>query len=258
MVKISAYVITYNNERTVEKALQSLDWADEIVVVDSFSSDKTPEIAKKYADKFQQQTFLGFQKQYQSAATLCSHQWRFFLDADEEVPQEMADSIRKIAQEQESLPEDKRVYGFIGHRRNFYLGKWIMHGGWVPDRELRLYHSEHGDWTEGLHSCLQVEGETGVLGGLLRHYPYDGISGQLATIDKYSTIAAEDMLREGKKVSLFKMIFNPPWRFFRDFVLKRGFMDGFAGFVIAINTVFYVFIKHAKLYELTKLQDNEK
>ncbi len=242
-------MITYNNIRTVETALKSLAWADEIIVVDSISNDGTVEVAQKYATVFKSQKFLGHQKQYQLAASLCSNKWRFFLDADEEVSTETVESIRNHVAEQD---EKKDTFGFLGNRQNFYLGRWIKHGGWKRDRELRLYHADYGDWTEGLHSCLAVKGEVATLDGFLHHYPYASISDQLATVDKYSTIAADEMFAAGKKVSLIKLVLNPPWRFFRDYILKRGFLDGFAGFVVAVNTSFYVFVKSCKLYELTK------
>lgn len=254
MTKISAYMITFNNERTVENALKSLHWADEIIVIDSFSNDKTPEIAQKYTTEFSQQKFLGFQKQYQRAAKECSNNWRFFLDADEEVTEELANSIKNAIDEQEKQPESERKFGFFGNRRNFYLGRWINYGSWKSDRELRLYHKNHGDWTPGLHSCLEVNGETETLDGFIHHFPYADISAQLATIDKYSSISAQDMLETGKKVSFTKLFFNPPFRFFRDYILKKGFRDGFAGFVIAGCTAFYVFIKQAKLYEARNLK----
>jgi hypothetical protein len=153
---------------------------------------------------------------------------------------------------QEHVAQPDEVYGFYGNRLNFYLGRWIKHGGWKKDLELRLYHADHGDWVEGLHSCLKVDGSVGVLDGFLNHYPYDGISGQLATIDKYSTIDAQEQFEKGKKMNICKLLLNPPWRFFRDYVLKLGFLDGFAGLVVAVNTAFYVFVKSCKLYELEK------
>ena len=251
MTKISVYMITYNNIRTVEKALKSLSWADEIIVVDSVSSDGTAELAEKYATVFKSQPFLGFQKQYQMASGLCSNKWRFFLDADEVISPEMVQSIQETVAGEEAKSSGA-IHGFYGNRQNFYLGRWIKHGGWKKDRELRLYNSDFGDWVEGLHSCLTVKGELGVLSGLLKHYPYADISGQLATIDKYSGIDAQERFEKGKKMNICKLLLNPPWRFFRDYLLKLGFLDGFAGFVIAVNTAFYVFIKSCKLYELQK------
>ncbi|MEA2012261.1 MAG: glycosyltransferase family 2 protein [Verrucomicrobiota bacterium] len=249
MIPISAYMITYNNERTVENALKSLSWADEIVVVDSFSSDKTPEIAKKYADNFSQQKFLGHQRQYQSAAIKCKNEWRFFLDADEVMNKDMIAGIKRLA---ESTLKDKnnKTMGFLGNRITFYIDRWIKHGGWLPDAELRLYHKSSGDWTPGLHSALAVKGDTSALEGEILHYTYENIADQIATINKYSQIAAEENYENGKKTNAIYMGLSPVWRFFRDYIIKQGFRDGFPGFVIAVNTMMHVFNKHAKLKEL--------
>lgn len=256
--KISAYVITFNNERTVEKTLKSLSWADELIVIDSFSSDRTPEIAQKYATDFSQQKFLGHQKQYQSAAAKCTNAWRIFVDADEEISPELAAEIQATVATEEAKAEAEQCQAFVIPRRNFYLGRWIKYGGWKSDREIRLYKAPAADWTPGLHSCLGTEKVTRQLEHLVLHYPYADISGQLATIDKYSGIAAQDMLEEGKRPNYLKMCFNPPFRFFRDYILKQGFRDGLAGVVIAGCTAFYVFIKHAKLAELKNSPSDEK
>ncbi|MGL4855060.1 MAG: glycosyltransferase family 2 protein [Lentisphaeria bacterium] len=256
MSKISAYMITFNNEKTVEEALKSLHWADEIIVVDSFSSDNTVRIAQKYATVFKQHEFLGFQKQYQSAASLCSHKWRFFLDADEVVSPAMAIDIKaKITQQETS---DNPIFGFYGKRRNYFIGRLIKWGGWRSDRELRLYHSDHGDWTEGLHSCLKVKSKTDFLNDYIVHYPYDNISAQIKTIDKYSDIACQDAINAQKSVNILKMLLNPFWRFFRDYFFKLGFLDGMPGLIIAWNSSFYLFCKQAKLYEIQKLKQKNK
>ena len=154
--KLSVYMITYNNERTVEKALQSVTWADEIVVVDSFSTDKTLEICRKFTDRVFQRTWPGFRDQYQYAADVTTHPWVMFVDADEEVSRELAKEIRKVVKE-----NGDDVDGFIVYRQTYYLGRWIRHGGWYPDYEIRLYRRNKGRWEGGLHAKVVVGGKVG-------------------------------------------------------------------------------------------------
>ncbi len=245
-------MITFNNARTVEKALQSVQWADEIVVVDSFSTDATPEIAKRYATTFEQRKWPGHCKQYQYAMDLCTHDWRIFVDADEVLSPELIEELQKELVRNRQRTETERVNGYYGHRRTWYLGRWIEHGGWLPDYELRLCHKDKGHWAGGLHAKLEVQGRTAHFKHVYYHYTYADISDQLKTIDNYSSTAASDMQTAGKPFSFLHLIGNPLCRFLRDYFLKRGFLDGFPGLVVAVNTMFYVFIKHAKLWELQR------
>jgi glycosyltransferase involved in cell wall biosynthesis len=247
--KISVYMITFNNERTVERAIQSVGWADEIVVVDSYSTDQTLEICRRYTGKVSQRKWPGHQEQYQHAADLTTHPWILFIDADEEIPPELAEEIRS---EVSQSPQD--MDGFIAYRRTHYLGRWIRHGGWYPDYEIRLYRREKGRWSGGLHAKLVVEGKVGSLKHHYLHYTYRNLSDQIQTIDRYSRTAAEDMLRSGERFNLFKMLFHPPFRFVKEYVLKSGFRDGMPGLIIVVATMFYVFVKYAKFWELTRVK----
>ena len=249
---ISAYMITFNNERTVEQALQSLSWTDEIIVVDSFSTDATPEIAKQYATTFEQREWPGFRDQYRYAASLCQHEWAVFLDADEVIPPKLITEIRETLRSNLEKSADSQIDAYYIPRRTWYLGRWIQHGGWGHDQELRLYKRNQGNWEGGLHACIRTKGPEASLKNHCLHYTYANVSDHLQTIDRYSTTAASDMRDEGRKFSLLKTLTAPHWRFFRDYILKRGFLDGFPGLVIASTTMFYVFIKHAKLKELQK------
>jgi hypothetical protein len=150
------------------------------------------------------------------------------------------------------LEEDrKEIDGFFVYRRTFYLGKWIRYGGWYPDGEIRLYRRGKGRWEGGLHAKIAVDGKVDFLMNKYLHYTYKDISDQIQTIDKYSQIAAEDLLKGGKKFSLWKMLFHPPFRFFKEYLFKLGFRDGLPGLIIVISTVYYVFIKYAKFWEMT-------
>jgi glycosyltransferase involved in cell wall biosynthesis len=244
MEKISVYVLTFNNERTIERCLNSLRWADEVVIVDSYSTDNTLEICRCFTDKIYQRQWTNHQEQYQYAADLTTNRWLIFVDADEEVPSELAQEI------QEELEINNGQWdGYIVHRRTYYLGRWIQHGGWYPDYEIRLYDRNKGKWEGGLHAKVTVEGRIKTMKNHYFHYTYRDISDQVQTIDRYSQIAVEDMFREGKKFSFINMLLNPPFRFIKEYIFKRGFLDGIPGVVIIISTMFYVFIKHAKLWE---------
>ncbi len=245
--KLSVYMITYNNERTVEKALRSVTWADEIIVVDSFSHDKTVEICRKFTNKVFQRRWPGHRDQYQHAADLTKNEWIMFIDADEEIPPELAEEIRGVLKE-----ERKGVDGFHVYRRTYYLGRWIRYGGWYPDYEIRLYRRDKGRWEGGLHAKVVVNGKVGSLKNQYLHYNYRDISDQIQIIDRYSQIAVEDMLKKGEKFSLLKLLFHPPFRFVKEYLLKSGFRDGLPGLIIIVATMFYVFIKYAKLWEMTR------
>jgi glycosyltransferase involved in cell wall biosynthesis len=244
---VSAYVLTFNNRRTIERCLKSLDWVEELVVVDSLSTDGTYEICQRYTEKAYQRPWTGHRDQYQYAADLTTKEWTLFVDADEEIPPELAREIRERVQ-----GGAEGVDAFFVYRRTYYLGRWIRYGGWYPDGEIRLYRRTKGKWEGALHAKIVVNGRVESLKNQYLHYTYRNISDQIQTIDKYSRIAAEDMVREGKRFSFFKLFFRPPFRFFKEYLLKSGFRDGFPGLVIIVSTMFYVFIKYAKLWELTR------
>jgi glycosyltransferase involved in cell wall biosynthesis len=243
---ISVYVLTFNNIRTIERCLKSLRWAEELVIVDSFSTDGTYEICKKYTDKAYQVAFKGHRDQYQYAADLTTKDWIMFVDADEEIPPELVDEIQR------ELKENGALYdGFFIYRRTYYLGRWIRYGGWYPDGEIRLYKRNKGRWEGGLHAKVVVDGKFKKLKKEYLHYTYWDISDQIKTIDRYSRIAAEDFVKERKRFSLIKLLFHPPLRFMKEYFLKSGFRDGLPGLIIAVSTMYYVFIKYAKHWELT-------
>ncbi len=244
-IPVSVYVLTYNNRRTIERCLSSLGWAQELIVVDSLSDDGTYELCKRYTDKVYQREWPGHRDQYQYAADLTSLEWVMFVDADEEVPQELAEEIRR-----EVTNGAEGFDGFIVYRHTYYLGRWIRYGGWYPDCEIRLYRRNKGKWEGGLHAKIAVDGRVGSLKNQYLHYTYRDLSDQIQTIDKYSRIAAMDLLTEGKRFSLFKLLFHPPFRFLKEYLLKSGFRDGIPGLVIVVATMFYVFVKYAKLWEL--------
>lgn len=241
-------MITFNNSRTVEKALRSVSsWASEIIVVDSFSTDNTYEIVRRYATYCEQRKWPGFRDQYNYSISKANNDWVMFIDADEEISSELAAEVLH------RIEDDKGMYdGYIAHRRNFYLGRWIMHGGWVPDYEIRLFRRSRGGFEGDLHANVKVMGRVGELRHFYYHYNYKDIADQIDTINLYSKTAAKDMQNQKRRFSFFDLLLRPPWRFIKEYIFKRGFLDGFPGFVIAVSTMFYVFVKYAKLWELER------
>jgi len=251
-IPISVYVLTFNNCRTIERCLKSLHWAEELVIVDSGSTDGTYEICQRYTDKLYRREFQGHRDQYQYAADMTTREWIMFVDADEEVPSELVEEIGKMLK---GRAED--VDGFFVYRRTYYLGRWIRYGGWNPDGEIRLYRRDKGKWEGGLHAKIVVVGKVSTLKNQYLHYTYQNISDQIQTIDRYSSIAAKDMISSAKRFHWWSLLFHPPFRFFKDYILKLGFLDGLPGLIIATSTVYYTFIKHAKLWEYS-LSSEEK
>lgn len=249
-IPVSAYLICRDNAATIERALQSLRFADEIVVVDSGSRDQTLELARRYTDRIIVRDWPGFRAQYDFAAEQCRHEWRFFLDADEEVSAELAAAIPPALAANAARPPEQQVHGFDVHRRTWFFGRWIRYGGWVPDFEIRLHRAGHHRREGATHTRVRVDGPPAeVLPGLVYHYTYRDYSDFLRRIDRYSTLVAEEEAAAGKRFRPVRLLVSPPWRFFRDYVLKQGFRDGFPGLVIAGTSAFYVFCKATKLWE---------
>jgi glycosyltransferase involved in cell wall biosynthesis len=242
---LSVYMITYNNGATIEKALQSVSgWADEVIVVDSHSTDGAQEIIERYTEKLFQYDTKDLREKYQYAQNQCSNPWVLFIDADEWL-------ISDIKKEISGIILGQPLYdGFIVNRRNIYLGREIKYGGWYPDREIRLYRKERGQWEGGIHAKIAVDGKVGALKHYYMHTPYADTAHQIRTIDRYSEAFAEDLRSSGRRFHLLNMITRPVYRFFRDYILKRGFLDGIPGLIIVASTMYYVFMKYAKLWEM--------
>jgi glycosyltransferase involved in cell wall biosynthesis len=243
--KLSVYMITYNNGATIEKALKSVaGWADEVIVVDSHSTDGALEIIPRYTDKLFQFDTSDMREKYQYAQDRCCNGWVLFIDADEWLTVEVRSEIEGLFSV--GIPFD----GFMVNRRNVYLGKEIRYGGWYPDREIRLYRKDKGGWQGGIHAKVHVDGKVGVLKTAYMHAPYTDISHQIRTIDRYTGAFAEDLDASGRRFHLFNMIARPVFRFFTDYVMKLGFLDGIRGLIIVASTMYYVCMKHARLWEL--------
>ncbi len=244
--KISACVTAGNEERNIRRCLESLTWCDEIVVVDSFSSDRTVEISREYTDRVYQHEWLGYIGQKNLIREMARYCWILFVDADEEVSDELREEI---------LQEFERGTGpFVGYqfpRRVFYLGKWIYHGDWYPDIKLRLFLKERGRSAgREPHDHVVVDGPVKTLHGHLNHYTYESIEEHLRTLNRFTTITAQEKHASGIPFRWRDFFVRPPWRFFKGYFLKLGFLDGFRGLLISGISAFGVAMKYAKIWEI--------
>lgn len=247
MPKLTVTVITRNESANIDAALDSVAWADEIVVVDAESTDDTAAIARRHAAHVEVRPWPGFSAQKNYAASLASHDWIFSLDADERVPPPLAAEIRAL------LASAPAARGYRVPRISYYLGRWIRGTDWYPDYQLRLYDRRVGEWNgRRVHESVRLEGEPGLLKNDLQHYPYRDISHHLATIDRYTTLAAEQMQADGRRPSLAGVAVHPPFAFFRNYVLRAGFREGGVGFLVSVLNSYYVFLKLAKAWQVSR------
>jgi glycosyltransferase involved in cell wall biosynthesis len=247
--KVSAVLVCCDEEENVERCLQSLAWADEIIVVDSFSQDRTVELCRKYTNRIFRREWSGMVQQREYAVSLARNEWVFAIDADEVVSEKLRDEV--LAR----LSEDKNEKsGYYVKRHSYYLGRWINHGGWYPDFKLRLFRKDKAYvGGENPHDRCFVHGKTAKLKGEMIHYPYKDISRQLCTIDNYSDIVSDRLFKEKSAFPLVKMYIKPPVKFIETYIYKLGFLDGLPGFVISVLSSYYVFMKYAKLWEKRKV-----
>ena len=249
MPKISAVIITYNEELFIDKCLSSLKGvADEIVVVDSFSTDTTEDICKKHNVRFIKHEFEGFRDQKNFALQLASYKNILSLDADEALSDQLRESIIGV--------KDKWEYdGYVFNRRSNYCGSWINHSEWYPDRQLRMFYTDHGKWgILNLHEKFMMSnGATvGKMKGDLLHWPFSSLQDHINKMKKYSAIGAEEFYKAGKKANIFTPYIHFFWGFFRSYIIHMGILDGRNGFLICSLYAKSTFKKYKKLRELIK------
>jgi glycosyltransferase involved in cell wall biosynthesis len=243
--KLTVTVITYNEASSIGEALESVSWADEIIVLDSHSTDDTAAIARRYTPHVEVLDWLGYGPQKNIAADRASHDWILSIDADERITPELAREIRAV------LQAGPGAHGYRIPRVSFYLGRWIRTTDWYPDLHLRLYDRRAGRWSDRrIHESVSVDGRVDDLRGEMLHYPYRNISEHLTKIDRYTTLAAEQWAAEGRRVTALQAFIFPRLAFFRNYVLRRGFLDGQTGLLVSLLNSYYVFLKYAKLLEL--------
>ncbi|MGD9063416.1 MAG: glycosyltransferase family 2 protein [Desulfobacterales bacterium] len=253
-VPISALVITYNEENNIERCLNSLDGiADEIVVIDSFSTDRTAEICKSRGVNFDQHRYEGQNEQKNYALSQANFDYILSLDADEALSEKLKQSILAA----------KQNWEYDGHTLNRltnYCGRWIRHCGWYPDRKLRLFDRRKGRWggvNPHDHVIMDKDCSIGHLGGDLLHYSYPTIKQHVRQIDVFSDIAAREAFQRGRKANiLLDICLNPTLTFFKKYFLKLGILDGYEGFVISISTAYGKFLKYIKLRELERQDEH--
>lgn len=242
---VTATVITLNEARHIEACLASLAWADERIVVDSGSTDGTPELARKAGARVIEREWPGYSAQKDFAAEQASHDWILSVDADERVTPELAAEVRA------TLDRPGDCVGFRVPRVTFHLGRWIRTTDWYPDYQLRLYDRRHAGWARRrVHESVTARGPVGQLTRDLQHYAYRDLAHHHETMQRYTTLAAQQMAEEGRKAGLFALLLHPPAAFLRNYVLKRGFLDGAPGLIISAMNAHYVFLKFAKLWAM--------
>lgn len=251
MIKLSVVIITFNEERNIARCLDSVAVvADEVVVIDSHSTDRTKEICNSRNVKFIEHTFEGYIEQKNYALTKASYDYVLSLDADEALSEDLTNEILKV---KENWTSD----GYTFNRLTNYCGKWIKHSGWYPDVKLRLWDRRKGKW-KGInpHDKCVLEKETKVtyLKGDLLHYSYYTIEQHILQANKFSTIAANQLVEKNMKLSFFHVILNPISKFFRNYFFKLGFLDGYYGLIICTITANETFQKYAKAWRLNKLK----
>jgi len=245
MQKISVTIITLNEEKNIRACLESVKWADEILVSDSGSSDRTVEICKEYGARVFNDRWEGFGRQKNLIAERARNNWILNIDADERISPQLHEEI-------ESVLSEGDFDGYNIPRKNFFGDKWIRHCGWHPDCNLRLYRKDKGKFNErDVHEAVKVDGEAGYLKAPLEHYTYRDISDYLRRMNRYSTLAAEEMFKKGRKAGYFDILFRPLFTFLKMFFLQKGFMEGGTGLVLSGLYASYTLSKYAKLREMS-------
>ncbi|OGK84864.1 MAG: hypothetical protein A2W08_17725 [Candidatus Rokubacteria bacterium RBG_16_73_20] len=241
---MSVVVITLNEAERLRACLESAAWADELVVVDAESQDKTVQIAREFTDRVLVRPWAGFAEQKNFAVAQATGDWILSLDADEEVPPELRAEIQAL------LGAEPAEDGYRVPRRNIFWGRWIRHGGLYPDWQLRLFRRGRGRFVERtVHESVRVEGRVGRLASPLVHRSYRDVADFLERADRYSTLAAAEWVRSGRRAGVGDLVVRPAGRFLSMYVVRGGFLDGWPGFLLACLYAYYVFVRSAKVWE---------
>ena len=241
---------TYNCSQYIRKTLDSIKWADEIIVIDSFSDDDTIQVAKDYGAKVFQHKYINSAKQKNWALQHCTHSWVFQIDSDEQLESGVEQIIRKAIND-----ANEDIYCFKMPRKNHVLEKWVKYGGLYPDWEYRLFRKEHGKWwNREVHSRIIVSGKIKELKTPLLHFGMPNISKQISNLDRYTRYEADELQKKHIQFSFIKWILGPLFIFFKRYIFLQGFRDGWRGFFLAVYASFYIFVSHTKLLEIKILK----
>jgi (heptosyl)LPS beta-1,4-glucosyltransferase len=247
MPAVSVTIITLNEAANIDACLETVKWADEVVVVDSGSTDGTPDRARAHGARVIVRDWPGYPAQKNFAAAQASHDWILSVDADERVTPDLASEIRSTLQSTDG------VAGYRVPRVTWHLGRWIRTTDWYPDYQLRLYDRRRATWPPRIvHESVSADGPVRYLTQDLQHYAYRDISHHHDVMNRYTSLAARQMFEQGRRAGVLDLTVHPPAAFLRNYVLKRGFMDGLPGFVVSAMNAHYVFLKFAKLWELQR------
>lgn len=245
--KISVTIITHNEENNIRDCLESVKWADEVVVVDSGSTDKTIDICREYTDKVFYNPWAGMKEQKQYAVEKTSHRWILSIDADERVTEDLRHFILREL-------EKPRYDGYRFPRKNYFLGKWMKHGGWYPDHVLRLFRKDRGHFG-GInpHDKVIVESNRIITVNVpLVHYTYTSLSQYASKQALYAGISAREMFSSGKTVRPYVIPLRAFWKFIETYIMKRGFLDGYYGFIVSVGSSYATFWKYLYVWELSR------
>jgi len=247
VTKLTVTVITYNEGPHIVDALQSVSWADEIVVVDSRSTDDTVARARPCATRIEVRDWTGYGTQKNYASELAANDWILSIDADERVTPALAGEIQSL------LRAGPTAAGYEISRVSNYLGQWIRSTDWYPDFHVRLYDRRAARWSEHtVHESIDCPGRVERLRGELLHYPYRNVSEHLAKIDRYTTLVAEQWSAEGRRSAAWQAVVYPRLAFLRNYILRRGFLDGKTGLMVSMLNSYYVSLKYVKLFEMQR------
>jgi glycosyltransferase involved in cell wall biosynthesis len=242
---LSVTIITLNEAAHIGAAIDSASWADEVIVVDSGSTDETVAIARSKGVRVDVRAWTGYIDQKNFAATLASHDWIFSLDADERITPELAAEVRAV------LASEPVHAGYRVPRVTYHFGRWIRTTDFYPDFQTRLYDRRRARWRgKYVHESVQVDGPAGRLQHELLHYSYRDLRDHLDRINRYSTLAARQMLENGRRAGVIDLLLHPPAAFLRNYILRKGILDGAAGLTLSMVNSYAVFLKFAKLWEL--------
>jgi glycosyltransferase involved in cell wall biosynthesis len=243
---ITVTIVTLNEEKNIQRAVSSARWAEEVLVVDSGSKDRTVEIAKAAGARVIHNPWRGYGQQKNFAQDQAAHDWVLNIDADEEIP----DSLAREIQTSMASAETQGIRGFSVARKTWYLGRWIMHGGWYPNVLARMADRRHARWSEPrVHEALEIRGQVARLNHPLHHFTFEGIRDQIETNLMYSRFGYDDLVRKGRRPSLPLLLLKPCGKFIETYFFKRGFMDGLPGLIISINAAHSMFLKYAYFFE---------